>query len=334
MQAPADAPLDKTVAYVQICSMGTIFIVAFNVLGSVFRGIGDSKMPLLTVAIACAVNIIGDLVLVGIFHMNVAGAALATVAAQAVSVVLSGVIIRRRVLPFRLTARGHSFSRKTVVNILALGAPIAFQDLLVSVSFLVIMAIVNSIGLTASAGVGVAEKLCAFIMLVPSAYMQSMSAFVAQNVGAGKPERAKKALLYSVLSSIVFGILMAYLSFFHGDLLAGLFSWEQDVIAAAWDYLRAYAIDCLLTCFLFCFVGYFNGRGRTMFVMAQGIVGAFGVRIPVSYFMSRLPETSLFYIGLATPASTVIQIILCVAYFLLQSRKDSVACLEAGEGRG
>lgn len=127
---------------------------------------------------------------------------------------------------------------------------------------------------------------------------------------------------------------MAYLSFFHGDLLAGLFSWEQDVIAAAWDYLRAYAIDCLLTCFLFCFVGYFNGRGTDDVCDGAGIVGAFGVRIPVSYFMSRLPETSLFYIGLATPPRPVIQIILCVAYFLLQSRKDSVACLEAGEGRG
>lgn len=325
MHAPAEA-FDQTVAYVRICSAGTVFIVAYNVLGSIFRGIGDSKMPLLTVAIACALNIGGDLLLVGGFHMGVAGAALATVGAQAISVVLSIVIIRRRTLPFTLSRRTLRFDGGLIGRIAILGVPIALQDLLVSISFLVIIAIVNSLGLVASAGVGVAEKLCAFIMLVPSAYMQSMSAFVAQNIGARRPERAKKALLCGIASSVTVGFLMAYLSFFHGDILAGLFSRDGEVILAAADYLRAYAIDCLLTSFLFCFAGYFNGCGKTVFVMIQGIAGAFCVRIPISYFMSRIPGISLFGIGLATPASTVVQIALCLIYFMVLTRKK-----EAGQ---
>lgn len=323
MRAPAEA-LAPTAAYVRVCSAGTLFIVAFNVLGGVFRGIGDSKMPLITVAIACCVNILGDLLLVGAFHLGVAGAALATVAAQAVSVLLSLRIIKRRALPFAMTRADLRWDGRTIRRIVSLGAPIAFQDLLVSVSFLVIIAIINSLGLIASAGVGVAEKLCAFIMLVPSAYMQAMSAFVAQNIGARRPDRARKALGLSILTSLAVGLLMAYLSFFHGDALSALFSPDAQVIAASQDYLRAYAIDCLLTSFLFCFMGYFNGCGKTVFVMAQGIAGAFCVRIPVSFLISRIPGVSLFAIGLATPASTVVQIALCALYYAHTRRAAAI----------
>lgn len=320
MHAPPEAA-QGTVSYVQICSAGSIFIVAFNVIGSVFRGIGDSKMPLITVVIACAVNIGGDLLLVGALRMDVAGAAIATVAAQAVSVLLSLLIIRKRALPFSFSKKDIRFDRRLIGKIVKLGSPIALQDLLVSISFLVILAIVNALGLTASAGIGVAEKLCAFIMLVPSAYMQSMSAFVAQNIGANEPGRAKKALLYGILSSLAAGVLIAYVSFFHGSALASVFARDADVVFSAADYLRAYAIDCLLTSFLFCFMGYFNGCGKTLFVMAQGIVGAFAVRIPISYFMSRIPGASLFMIGLATPASSAVQIGLCAAYFFWLAKK-------------
>lgn len=324
MHAPEEA-FAQTVAYVRICSAGTVFIVAYNVLGSIFRGIGDSKMPLITVAIACVLNIGGDLLFVSVFHMGAAGAALATVLAQAVSVVLSLLIIRRRQLPFRLSREDIRFDESVIRRILALGTPVAFQDLLVSISFLVIIAIVNSMGVIASAGVGVAEKLCAFIMLVPSAYMQSMSAFVAQNIGAKRLERARKALLYGIGTSVVVGFLMFYVSFFHGDWMAGLFARDREVILAAADYLRAYAIDCILTSFLFCFMGYFNGEGRTLFVMGQGILGAFCIRIPVAYVVSRMAGVSLFYIGLATPASTMVQILLCMGYFVWENRGNHTA---------
>ena len=205
-------------------------------------------------------------------------------------------------------------------GILRFGIPIALQDVLVGISFLVILAIVNSLGLLQSAGMGIAEKVCAFVMLLSSAFSQSVSAFVAQNTGAGKPERAKKALRYSVAVSLCISVF--YFNFFHGDLLAGIFANDRAVILEAADYLKAYAIDCLLTSFLFCFVGYFSGLGKTVFVMAQGILGAFGVRIPVSFAMSRLLNVRLFYIGLATSCSTVVQVLLCLLYYAHLARRE------------
>ena len=321
MHAPPEA-FGKTVDYIKICSAGTIFIVAYNLVGSIFRGIGDSTMPLVTVAIACVLNIVGDLVLIAGFGMGTTGAAIATVFAQAVSVALSLLIIRRKALPFAFRTKDIRPRADYIRQTLSLGVPIALQELLVCISFLVITAIVNGLGLTVSAGVGVAEKLCGFIMLVPSAYMQAMSAFVAQNMGAGKPERARKALLCGIASSLAVGALMGYFSFFHGDLLAAVFAKDAPVIAAAAEYLKAYAVDCLLTAFLFCFIGYFNGTGATIFVMMQGIIGAFGVRLPVSWFVSRQSWATLFRIGLATPASTLVQIILCGIYFAYTLRKQ------------
>lgn len=253
--------------------------------------------------------------------MAAAGAAIATVAAQAVSVVLSLMILRRQQLPFAFDRSKLRFRGNLIGRIVRLGAPIALQDVLVSISFLAITAIVNGLGVVISAGVGVAEKLCGFIMLVPSAYMQSISAFVAQNIGAKKPKRAQKALLYGILTSLAVGVLLGYFSFFHGDLMAGLFAKEADVIAVAAEYLKAYAIDCIFVSFLFCFIGYFNGCGSTTFVMIQGIAGSFGVRIPVSYLMSKRIPLSLFGIGLATPCSTVVQITLCGIWFFIQKKR-------------
>ena len=167
-----------------------------------------------------------------------------------------------------------------------------------------IQTIVNTFGVTASAGVGVAEKVCVFLMLVPSAYMHSMSAFVAQNMGAGQPRRAKRALGYGILTAFAAGLVMAWLAFFHGDALSLLFAKDAAVAAASHSYLKAYAIDCMLTPFLFCFMGYYNGCEKTLFVMIQGVIGAFGVRIPIAYLVSRIPGATLFQIGLGTPASS------------------------------
>lgn len=327
LQAPPEA-FDKTVQYVLICSAGAIFIVAYNVTGSIFRGMGNSKMPLITVAIACVVNIVLDLVFVAVFHMETAGAALATIIAQAVSVVLSIIIIKKQGLPFRFHKKDIKYCPKYVKAILKMGSPIALQDALVSISFLAITAVINSMGLIASAGVGVAEKLCMFIMLVPSAFMQAMSAFVAQNIGARQYKRAKKAMGYGMLISFAVGAVMGYLSFFHGEILSAMFAKDQQVILASADYLRAYAIDCLLVSFLFCFMGYFNGCGKTLFVMTQGIVGAFLVRIPFSYLMSKTAGVTLFRVGLATPASTIVQIILCIIYFIVVNKKIAKELVE------
>lgn len=321
MRAPAEA-FEQTVTYVLICSSGAVLIVAYNVLGAVFRGIGDSKTPLMAVAIACAVNIAGDLLLIGVFQMGVAGAAIATVAAQGVSVLISLLVTAKRGLPFSFSLSYLLPQVRYVGQIMKLGTPVALQSALVSVSFMAITAIVNSLGVIASAGVGVAEKLCEFIMLVPSAFMQSLSAFVAQNIGARQPGRAKGSMLYGMGASMAFGVVLAYLSFFHGSLLCGIFTQDIQVVAAGSEYLKAYAVDTLLTSIMFCFAGYFNGCGKTTFVMVQGFVGAFLVRIPVSFLMSRLEPVSLFQVGLATPCSTAVQILLFAGYFLVLAKSE------------
>ena len=315
MQAPKEA-FDLTKSYIRICGGGFLIITAYNLLGSIFRGLGDSKTPLIAVGIACVFNIIGDLFFVAVLHLGASGAATATVIAQLISVVISFFIIRMKKLPFEMNITHLIIKKDYAMNIIRIGSPIALQDFLVGISFLVMLAIVNSIGVTESAGVGVAEKVCAFIMLVPAAFMQSMSAFVAQNYGAGYISRAIRTLRTGIAVSVFFGIVMFYVTFFHGDLLAGLFSNKPDTVADAFDYLKAYAIDCLLTCFLFCFIGFYNGIARTKFVMIQGIVGAFLVRIPVAFLMQHIGGGSLFLIGLATPCSTVLQIILCFAVYI------------------
>ena len=321
MNAPKEA-FAETVSYVRICGGGMVVIVAYNLIGCIFRGLGDSKTPLVTVAIACVCNIAGDLLLCAGFHLGAKGAAIATVAAQVVSVAASFWLIRRKDLPFAVKKEDLRICKRPLKTMAVIGAPIALQDLLVSASFLIILAIVNGMGVVASAGVGVAEKVCAFIMLISSAFMQSMSAFVAQNYGAGKLDRAKKALYYGIALSFAIGVVMFAVTFFHGDVLAGVFSSDKDVILAAADYLKAYAIDCLFTAVFFCYVGFYNGLGKTRFVMLQGILGAFGVRVPVSYLMSRLPGATLFRIGLATPMSSVLQLILCLGYFAIVMKKE------------
>lgn len=321
MHAPEDA-FSQTMSYVRICGAGFLFVVAYNVLGGIFRGLGDSKTPLVTVAIACVVNVCGDLLFVREFGMGAAGAAFATILAQAVSVAVSLWIIRKKELPFAFSLRDIRFDAAIIGRELRLGIPIALQELLVGISFLVIQAFVNAMGVIASAGVGIAEKLCVFLMLVPSAYMQSMSAFVAQNTGAGRADRSRQALLYGILSSLMVGVFMAYITIFHGGVLASVFSGEAKVIAAAADYLKAYGIDCILVSILFCFIGYYNGCGNTLFVMAQGLIGAFCVRIPFVYAMSRRANATLFSIGLGTPTASVVQIMLCLLMFWFVKRKE------------
>lgn len=321
IQAPTEA-VDLTTSYVRTCGGGMLVIVAYNLIGCIFRGLGDSRTPLITVAIACVFNVAGDLLLCAVFDMGTAGAAIATVFAQIVSVIVSFILISKKDLPFTIKKENIRIHKTYLRKMTAFGAPIALQDLLVSISFLIILAIVNGMGVIASAGVGVAEKVCAFIMLISSAFMQSMSAFVAQNYGAGRLTRARKALHYGIAVSFTVGIVMFAITFFHGDILAGIFSSDPEVIAATADYLKAYAIDCLFTAIFFCYTGFYNGIGRTRFVMIQGILGAFCVRVPVSYIMSIQPNTSLFHIGLATPMSSILQLILCVGFMLrLQKNK-------------
>ena len=313
LNAPEEA-FSQTCDYIRVCGFGALFVVMYNLIGAVFRGIGDSKTPLITVGIACVCNIFIDLLFVAALHWGALGAALATVISQAISVVISFMIIRKKELPFEFDRSYIKLNKRIAVRELKLGTPIALQELLVGISFMFIQTVVNSLGVTASAGVGIAEKVCAFIMLIPSSYSQAISAFVAQNIGAGEQVRAKKALMYGILTSLAVATVISTFTFTNGDILANIFTKDGAVIFQAHDYLKAYAIDVMFTSILFCSIGYFNGCGHTLFVMVQGLVGALCVRIPIVYFMSTLPNTTLFYIGLGTPAASVIQIVLCIGF--------------------
>lgn len=319
MQAPEEA-LDLTATYVRICGGGMIFVIAYNVISSIFRGLGNSKLPLIFVCIACVVNIFGDLFFVAVLRMNVAGAALATVLAQAVSVILSLVIIRRQQLPFTMTRADICFNPE-IRNFIRVGAPIALQEVLTQLSFLALCAFINRLGLEASSGYGVANKIVAFVMLIPSSLMQSISAFVAQNVGAGKEERAKKTMLCGMSIGAVIGIAVAIGTLLKGDVLSNIFTQDGEVIARSFEYLRGFAPEAVVTSVLFSFIGYYNGHGQTLFVMLQGLAQTFLVRLPMSYIMSIQPDASLTNIGLAAPSATVFGILINVLYFIYYNKK-------------
>ena len=314
MQAPSEA-LGLTTRYVRICGMGIFFIVAYNMLAAIFRGLGDSKSPLLFVLVACLINIAGDLLFVAGFKMDAAGAAIATVMAQAVSVVLAIVILLKKDLPFTLKKSDFRLNPQCR-KFLQVGLPLALQEVLTQASFLALCAFVNRLGLTASSGYGVASKIVSFAMLIPSALMQSMASFVAQNVGASKPKRAKQAMFTGMGIGLVFGCVVFTLVMLKGDVLAGIFSTDTEVVQKGFEYLKGFAPETILTAILFSMLGYFNGNNKTVFVMIQGLVQTLLVRLPMSYLMSIQPNASLTKIGLAAPVSTLVGVLLNTAFYL------------------
>ncbi|MDD6650333.1 MAG: MATE family efflux transporter [Subdoligranulum variabile] len=314
MQAPSEA-LGLTTRYVRSCGMGIFFIVAYNMLAAIFRGLGDSKSPLLFVLVACLINIAGDLLFVAGFKMDAAGAAIATVMAQAVSVVLAIVILLKKDLPFTLKKSDFRLNPQCR-KFLQVGLPLALQEVLTQASFLALCAFVNRLGLTASSGYGVASKIVSFAMLIPSALMQSMASFVAQNVGASKPKRAKQAMFTGMGIGLVFGCAVFALVMLKGDVLAGIFSTDAEVVQKGFEYLKGFAPETILTAILFSMLGYFNGNNKTVFVMIQGLVQTLLVRLPMSYLMSIQPNASLTKIGLAAPVSTLVGVLLNTAFYL------------------
>ena len=319
MSVPAEA-FDKTVSYITICSAGTFFIASYNGIAGIFRGLGDSKSPLIFVIIACGLNIIGDLFCVGVLKLGTAGAAYATVFAQAVSVLFSIFYIWRRGLPFPF-AWGMIFRSGAGVNhILRIGIPVAAQDLLNYFSFMILASIINSLGLIASAAIAVEGKVFSFFILVPASFMAALSAFVAQNVGAGQEKRALKALFRGMTIAFSLGLISWYLAFFHGEFLAGLFGGEPESVTATGRLLKGAAFEHLIYSLVFCLLGYFNGKAMTAFVMIQGAVCAFLVRVPLAWYLSYTGNTDLLLVGLALSLSSFTGLLLCGIYFIKKDR--------------
>ena len=322
MSTPAEAA-DGTRAYLTICFIGIPFITAYNIISSIFRGLGDSKSPMIFIAVACAANIALDYIFIGAMGLGPAGAALGTTLSQAISVVFSLVVILRRKSGISLERRDLHPQRDTMGRLLRIGVPVAAQDGLIQIAFIVITVIANRRGLDAAAAVGIVEKIISFVFLVPSSMLSTVSALCAQNIGAGKQARAEQTLRYAIIIAVSFGIIIALLTQFISEQAVGLFTPDTVVITLGGQYLRGYIWDALFAGIHFCFSGYFCACGRSEISFIHNISAIALVRIPGVYLTSKLFPDTLFPMGLATAAGSLLSVIICVIAFALL-KKHSV----------
>lgn len=329
MSTPSEA-VAGTAAYLTVCFLGIPFITAYNIISSVFRGMGDSKSPMYFIAVACAANIGLDVLFMGAFHLGPVGAALGTVISQGISVGVSLVVIlKRRSIP--LEKEDFRPSRPVMGRILGIGIPIALQDGLIQVAFIVITIIANRRGLHDAAAVGIVEKIISFLFLVPSSMLSTVSALGAQNIGAQKPERAVQTLWYAMGFAAGFGLLCAVVIQFISEPLVALFTDAQaeggtEVIRLGGQYLRGYVWDTMLAGVHFCFSGYFCACGKSVISFLHNILSIALVRVPGVYLTSKLFPGTLFPMGLATAAGSLLSVIICIIAFrvLMQHKEPSV----------
>lgn len=320
MLTPAEA-VEETRVYLGICFAGVPFITAYNVISSIFRGAGDSKRPMYFVAVACVVNIVLDFALIGGMGFGAAGAALGTVCGQAVSVAFALAMLKRRDLGFRVTRREVRADRESISQILKVGAPIACQDGLIQVAFIVITVIANSRGLVVSAAVGIVEKIISFLFLVPSAFLSAISAITAQNMGANKPERARASLGFGLLITVCWGAFCALYNQFLPQTLVGLFTRDALVLTAGCAYLRAYAFDTLFAAVHFCFSGYFCGDQKAGISFVHNIIAIVMIRIPGAYLAGVYFPDSLYPMGWAAPLGSLLSALICIAFYFYYRRR-------------
>lgn len=322
MHTPAEAMRD-TCHYLLICSLGIPFIIGYNVICGILRGLGDSRTPLYFVALACAINITLDFLLVGGFHLRAAGAAFATIASQGISFLTALIFLRRRGFSFRFTRQDIRLNGLLSRRIVLLGAPIALQDALINISFLLITVIVNQMGVIASAALGVVEKIIIFAMLPPVAISSAVAAMTAQNFGAGLTERMNRCLKAGIGMALVFGVSMCLYSQFLPDTLLRIFTSDPAVITMGAGYLRGYSIDCIMVSFVFCFNSYFSGQGNSWFPMVHSLIATLLFRIPLSWAFSHIDPTTLVWMGYAPPLSTLVSLFICLWYLPRWKRKIS-----------
>lgn len=322
MHTPVES-LKYTQQYIFICSCGIPFIIGYNAVSGILRGMGDSKTPLYFIAIACVINIAVDIILVDFFKMGAIGAAIATVGAQGISFILAVLFLWKKGFPFEFGKKYIWLFPKKAKIIFHLGLPIALQDGLINISFLLITTIINTMGLTASAAVGVVEKVIVFAMLPPTAFASAIAVMTAQNIGAGKIERAQKSLYGGIACSLVIGIAFWIYSQISPESITSLFSNDKEVIYTAAMYLRSYSIDCILVCFIFCMNSFFSGCGHPVFPMVHSLIATFLIRIPVSFALSKMKGITLFEIGFGAPLATLVSLIMCIIYMRYGSWKKN-----------
>ena len=325
MSTPAQA-VSGTLDYLTICFMGIPFITAYNIISSIFRGMGDSKSPMYFIAVACAANIGLDYLFMGALHMGPSGAALGTTLSQAVSVAVSLAVILKR--GGGLSVRKQDFKPLPPVmgRLLKIGVPIALQDGFIQISFIVITIIANRRGLNDAAAVGIVEKIISFLFLVPSSMLSTVSALGAQNIGAGCPDRAQRTLGYAIAIAAGFGLLVSVLMQFLAEPMVSLFTDASQgsgaqVVRLGGQYLRGYVLDCMFAGIHFSFSGYFCACGKSGLSFLHNSIAILLVRIPGAFLASAYFPGNLFPMGLATSAGSLLSVVICVIAFRLIARR-------------
>lgn len=319
---PEEAVIGTT-QYLRICFIGIPFITAYNIISAIFRGLGDSRSPMIFIGIACAANIGLDYLFMGAMNMGPAGAALGTTLAQTLSVIVSLIAIRKRKTGIELRREHFRIDASVLGGLLKIGIPVAVQDGCIQVAFIVITVIANHRGLNDAAAVGVVEKMISAIFIVPSSMLATVSTLAAQNMGAGKHDRAEKTLRYAILITSVYGLIMLILVECFAGNLVGIFTAEPAVITLGSQYIRGYILDAVFAGVHFCFSGYFCAYGRSYIGFIHNIVSILLVRIPGSYLASKLFADTLLPMGLAAPAGSVLSILICIVAYLILKRQSN-----------
>ena len=326
MSTPEEA-VAGTLDYLTVCFIGIPFITAYNIISSIFRGMGDSRSPMYFIAVACVSNIILDYIFMGALHMGPVGAALGTTLSQAVSVVIALIVIRRKNSGIKLEKSDFRPNGIVMKDILGIGVPIALQDGFIQVSFILITIIANRRGLNDAAAVGIVEKIISFLFLIPSSMLSTVSALGAQNIGAHKNERARQTLYYAALIASLFGLAVSIIMQFAADSVVSLFTDASDpegamVIQLGGQYMRGYVWDTLFAGIHFSFSGYFCAIGKSLLSFLHNMIAIVLVRIPGAYMASLMFPDTLFPMGLATTAGSFLSVIICVIAFMILLRKE------------
>ncbi len=328
LSTPAEA-VRETVSYLTICFVGIPFITAYNIISSVFRGMGDSKSPMYFIAVACTVNIILDFLFIGIMGLGAVGAALGTTLSQTFSVIISLTVILKQKTGISISAEDLKPDKKTMAELLKIGVPVALQDGFIQISFIVITIFANRRGLNDAAAVGIVEKLIGILFLVPSSMLSTVSALGAQNIGAGKHDRAILVLRYASAIAICWGITAVAVMVVLAEPFIGLFTKNSSVILLGSQYMRGYVWDCILAGIHFCFSGYFCAYGMSKISFLHNFLSILCARIPLAYFASSYFPDTLFPMGLATAAGSLLSVLICISVFIWfqKHRKTTVARL-------
>ena len=321
MSTPTEA-VEGTLSYLLICFMGIPFITAYNIISCIFRGLGDSKSPMYFIIVACICNILLDYLFIGALKMGPAGAALGTTLSQTISVIVAVVVIRRRNRGIRLEINDLRPQADMITSILKVGFPVSMQDGFVQIAFLIITIFANSRGLADAAAVGIVEKVIGIFFLVPSSMLAAVSSLAAQNIGAGKPERAQKTLMCALGIAVGFGTVVSIITQFCAPQIVGIFESNERVIILGSQYLVGYVWDCIFAGMHFSFSGYFCAKERSGLSFLHNVLSIVLVRIPGAWFASTYFKNTLFPMGCAAPAGSLLSVAICVIAYIVLLKKE------------